>query len=89
MAHSLSRSARWSGIGQKRLRLGSPSSHGRIEYGRTARATQGSEVIPPIVGTKSMSLFKRGNVWWYEFWFAARRVPGIEQDRFKNARKSG
>lgn len=22
-----------------------------------------------------MSLFKRGNVWWYEFWFANRRVP--------------
>jgi hypothetical protein len=21
-----------------------------------------------------MSLFKRGNVWWYEFWFANRRV---------------
>jgi hypothetical protein len=21
-----------------------------------------------------MSLFRRGNVWWYEFWFANRRV---------------
>ena len=21
-----------------------------------------------------MSLLKRGNVWWYEFWFANRRV---------------
>ena len=21
-----------------------------------------------------MSLFKRGNIWWYEFWFANRRV---------------
>jgi hypothetical protein len=21
-----------------------------------------------------MSLFRRGNVWWYEFWFAGRRI---------------
>jgi hypothetical protein len=21
-----------------------------------------------------MSLFKRGKVWWYEFWFASRRI---------------
>jgi hypothetical protein len=21
-----------------------------------------------------MSLFRRGNLWWYEFWFANRRV---------------
>lgn len=31
-----------------------------------------------------MSLFRRGDVWWYEFWFAGRRV----QESSKSASKT-
>ena len=28
-----------------------------------------------------MALFKRGEVWWYEFIFAGRQYPGIGEDQ--------
>ncbi|HUG69604.1 MAG TPA: hypothetical protein VMM76_17770 [Pirellulaceae bacterium] len=31
-----------------------------------------------------MSLFKRGKIWWYEFWFAGRRI----QESAKTASKT-
>jgi len=35
-----------------------------------------------------MSLFKRGNVWWYEFWFAARRVRESSKTTSKTLAKA-
>ena len=31
-----------------------------------------------------MSVFKRGNIWWYEFWFSGRRI----QESSKSASKT-
>ena len=31
-----------------------------------------------------MSLFRRGNVWWYEFWFANRRA-GVRENLVENS----
>ncbi len=25
-----------------------------------------------------MSLFRRGEIWWYEFWFAGRHIAGLK-----------
>jgi len=25
-----------------------------------------------------MSLFRRGEIWWYEFWFAVRHIAGLK-----------
>ena len=33
-------------------------------------------VIIALSERRTMSVFKRGKVWWYEFWFAGRRIPG-------------
>jgi hypothetical protein len=35
-----------------------------------------------------MSLFKRGKVWWYEFWFAARRVRESSKTTSKTLAKA-
>ena len=35
-----------------------------------------------------MSLLKRGNVWWYEFWFAGRRVRESSKTRSKTLAKA-
>lgn len=35
-----------------------------------------------------MSLFKRGNVWWYEFWLAARRVRESSKTTSKTLAKA-
>ena len=35
-----------------------------------------------------MSLFKRGNVWWYEFWFASRRVRESSKTTSKTLAKA-
>jgi hypothetical protein len=34
-----------------------------------------------------MSLFKRGNVWWYEFWFAGRRIQESSKSTSKTIAK--
>src|SRR5579875_3549895 len=33
-----------------------------------------------------MSLFKRGNIWWYEFWFAGRRIQESSKSTSKTIR---
>ncbi|HEX4166468.1 MAG TPA: hypothetical protein VHZ55_13450 [Bryobacteraceae bacterium] len=38
---------------------------------------------------ESMSLFKRGNVWWYEFWFANRRVREFSKTNSKTPAMAG
>ena len=35
-----------------------------------------------------MSLFKRGSVWWYEFWFASRRIRESSKTTSKTLAKS-
>lgn len=34
-----------------------------------------------------MSLFKRGNIWWYEFWFAGRRIQESSKSTSKTIAK--
>ena len=34
-----------------------------------------------------MSLFRRGNVWWYEFWFAGRRIQESSKSSSKTVAK--
>jgi hypothetical protein len=35
-----------------------------------------------------MALFKRGNVWWYEFWFAGRRIRESSKTGSKTVAKA-
>src|SRR5215472_9542056 len=35
-----------------------------------------------------MSIFKRGNVWWYEFWFAGRRIRESSKSGSKTVAKA-
>jgi hypothetical protein len=34
-----------------------------------------------------MSLFRRGDVWWYEFWFAGRRIRESSKSPSKTVAK--
>jgi len=34
-----------------------------------------------------MGLFQRGDVWWYEFWFAARRIQESTKSKSKTVAK--
>ena len=35
-----------------------------------------------------MSLFQRGDIWWYEFWFAGRRIRESSKSESKTVAKS-
>ena len=35
-----------------------------------------------------MSLFRRGGVWWYEFWFAGRRIQESSKSPSKTVAKN-
>ena len=35
-----------------------------------------------------MSLFRRGEIWWYEFWFAGRRIQESSKSASKTVAKS-
>lgn len=52
-----------------------PTWSGRNEDGKLSRAFF------------EMSLFKRGNVWWYEFWFAGRRIQESSKSKSKTIAK--
>src|SRR5664279_993937 len=35
-----------------------------------------------------MALFQRGNIWWYEFWFAGRRIQGSSKSASKTVARA-